>query len=239
VGWTPARLRFEGRLAVHESAEFPPGPLPLLLAPRTASVSIDLVLDATTPAVDLCETLSPEARRDALPLGRHHVEQSGRWVGEVRVDGATWTFDGTGSRDHSWGLRDWNALDHSRLFTLRIGEDFGVHALAVSVRGRHAEGGFVWDHGRLETITRIDHTVERDSGRVISVELEVTTGAGTRRGLRGLVEQTLTIPVQVETRLSRLVAGRSYAMVLHEGFTRYEMEGRVGYGIAEFSERPR
>jgi hypothetical protein len=28
-------------------------------------------------------------------------------------------------------------------------------------------------------------------------------------------------------------------MLLHEGFARYEMDGRFGYGIAEFSERPR
>jgi hypothetical protein len=239
VGWTPPRLRYEGRLAVHEAAEFPPWPLSLVLAPRTAPVSIDLEFRATTPAVDLCETLSPEARRDTLPLGRHHVEQTGHWMGEVRVDGVSWAFDGTGGRDHSWGLRDWSALDHSRLFTLRIGEDFGLHALAVGVRGRHVEGGFVWEDGRLETITRIDYALERDGGRVASFELEVTTREGTRRDLRGIVERTLTIPVQVEKRLSRLVAGRPYGLVLHEGFTRYEMEGRAGYGISELSERPR
>jgi hypothetical protein len=239
VHWKPTRLRFEGRLAAHEDARFPPWPLPLLLEPPTVAASIDLVFDPTTPAVDLCDTLSPEARQAALSVGRHHVEQSGRWRGEVRVGPATFSFDGTGSRDHSWGLRDWRAYDHSRLFTLRLGDDMALHALAMGAQGRRAEGGFLWTEGRLETITRVEWAAQRDGSIVRSFELEVTTADGTRLGLRGFVERTLTIPVQLEKRPSRLLAGHPYRLLLHEGFTRYEAQGRVGFGIAEVSERPR
>jgi hypothetical protein len=53
-----------------------------------------------------------------------------------------------GSRDHSWGRRDWEALDSSRLFIASFGEDLAVHALAVTVRGKSVEGGYVWRDGR-------------------------------------------------------------------------------------------
>ena len=46
AGWAPVRLRFDGRLSVHEAAGFPPGPVPLVLAPRTAVVRFDLRFDA-------------------------------------------------------------------------------------------------------------------------------------------------------------------------------------------------
>jgi hypothetical protein len=238
-GWVPTTLRVDGRLSLHDQAAFPPGPLPLLLEPRTVPVTIDLAFSPTTPAVDLCGALSDEARRAMLPLGRCHVEQSGRWIGIVRVDEKECTFDGTGSRDHSWGLRDWTAHDYSRLFTVRFGDDVAVHALTMSARGRPAEGGFLWREGRLETITRIECASEREAGRVRSFELQVSVASGSRYGLLGSVERTLTIPVQVERRLSRHLAGRCYSLLLHESFTRYEMEGRVGHGMAEFSERPR
>jgi len=237
-GWMPTTLRVDGRFSLHDPAAFPPRPLPLLLEPRTVPVTIDLAFSPTTPAVDLCGALSAEARRAVLPLGRCHVEQSGRWIGIVRVDENECSFDGTGSRDHSWGLRDWTALDYSRLFTVRFGDDVAVHALTMGARGQPAEGGFLWREGRLETITRIECASEREAGRVRSFELQVSVASGARYGLLGSVERTLTIPVQVERRLSRHLAGRSYSLLLHESFTRYEMEGRVGHGIAEFSERP-
>src|SRR5207245_294768 len=150
VAWGPQRLRFEGRLSSHEAAGFPPSPIPLLLSPRTVPVSIDLTLAPTTPAIDLCQGLAADALDALRPLGRHHVEQSGRWRGSLHVEGRAIPFDGSGSRDHSWGRRDWDAADHWRLFSVRLGDDLALHALAVSARGRIVEGGFVWRDGRAE-----------------------------------------------------------------------------------------
>lgn len=237
--WDRLRLVFDGALAPHEPGCFPPGPLPLLLAPRTVRVRFDLACLPATPAVDFCEDLPEDVRAALRPLGSHHVEQSGRWRGTLDVDGTRLHLEGTGSRDHSWGLRDWEAADHWRLFTLRLGEDMGVHALAVSVRGRRIEGGFVSRAGHLARVTRIEHVSQRDgAGRVRSVQLELRTDAGEVLRLHGTVERTITVPVQLERRPSRHVAGRPYRLLLHENFTRWEGEGRTGHGMAEMTERP-
>ena len=236
AGWRPPRLRAETRLAEHDAESFPPGPLKLLLAPRTAEIRIDLSFHPTTPAVDLCAIVDEETRRHLEPLGAHHVEQSGRASGEVVVDGRHYRFAGTGSRDHSFGRRDWDAADHWGLFTMRLGEDIALHALAVCVRGRMVEGGFLWREGRLERVTRLEHVWE-EGGGPLAVALEVSTETGAPLHVRGTVVSTLSVPVKPERRLLRHLAGRPWRLILDESFTRYEGAGRTGFGIAERARR--
>lgn len=237
--WQGPTLRFDGALAPHEACDFPPGPIPLLLAPRTVRVQLDLSCRPTTPAVDFCDGLSDEALAALRPLGSHHVEQSGVWRGRLELDGRSSEVDGTGSRDHSWGLRDWEAVDHWRLFTLRLGDDFAVHALALGVRGVRVEGGFLWRDERLERVTRVEHVTERDEqGRVRSLDLELGTQNGDVLRLHGTPERAIQVPLQLERRPLRHLRGRPYRLVLHEHYTLWEAVGRQGRGIAEYAGRP-
>jgi pyruvate,water dikinase len=238
AAWRPVALRARTRLSPHEGAAFPPPPVPLLLSPRTVAVGVDLAFAPATPAVDLCAGLPADVLQSLRPLGAHHVEQSGEWRGTVTVEGQAFSVSGGGSRDHSWGLRDWDAADHWRLFTVRLGEDLAVHALAVSVRGRLVEGGFVWRDGRVERVTRVRCAAERRGEALSSFELEVATAAGPPLRLRGTVWRSVTVPVQVERRPWRHLAGRPWRLLLQENFTRYEAAGRTGHGMAEITRRP-
>jgi pyruvate,water dikinase len=236
VSWDPPGLTLDGDFAPHEAAAFPPGPLPLLLSPRTVAVRAHLTFSAGTPAVDFTRGLPDDVRAALAELGSNHVEQSGEWRGTVGVDGHTGPFDGTGSRDHSWGLRDWDAADYWRLFTLRL-PGLALHALLVSARGRLVQGGFVWKDGVAQAVTRVEYAARREQGRVRELDVEVWTAADRLR-LRGIVQRTLVVPVQLDRRPWRHLAGRPYRLLLHENFTRYEAGGQEGYGMAEFTDRP-
>jgi len=236
-GGRPARLRARTRLAEHDADAFPPGPLAVLLAPRTVEVRIDLAFHATSPAVDLCGSVDEETRRRLEPLGARHVEQSGRAEGEVIIGDRRFAFRGTGSRDHSFGRRDWDAADHWGFFTMRLGEDVALHALAVCVRGRMVEGGLVWREGGLERVTRVEHVWETDGDRPRAVAIEVSTDAGPPLHVRGTMLSTVSVPVQPERRPWRHLAGRPWRLILDESFTRYEGAGRTGFGIAERARR--
>ena len=238
VDFAPQELVFRGRLAAWENATFPPGPVPLLLAPRLHEVELDVAFEAATPAIDLTLALGPEARRVLEPLGRHHVEQSGLFRGHVALDGRRIPLEATGSRDHTWGRREWSAADHWRLFIVRFGNDLALHALSVSCRGRRAAGGFLWDGKQALALTRVEHTVEGDASALRGFDLEVQTRGGRRVLLRGDVLSRITIPVQAETRPLSLLARGPYALRLHENFTRYRLGEREGFGVAELTERP-
>ncbi|HEY6547116.1 MAG TPA: hypothetical protein VI589_04390, partial [Vicinamibacteria bacterium] len=234
----PVRLHWQTRLSVHEGSAFPPAPAPLLLAPRTAAVELELTFHPSGPAIDFCRQLTP-ARREALrSVGDHHVEQSGRFVGRVKVLGREIQVDAEGSRDHSWGPRDWAALDYSRLFVARFGDDLALQALTLAVRGEVVDGGFLWRGGRAERVARILYSVEREQGAPRSFEVEVRTAGGEGFLMRGLVERTLVLPVQVEKRPWRHLVGRPYSLLLQENFVRWEAGTRSGRGVAEFSVRP-
>ena len=237
AGWNPLRLRCDGRLSSHEPAGFPPGPVPLVASPRTSAVRFDLQFTPTTPAIDFTQALSADERARLTPVGSHHIEQSGRWQGALEIDGDAWRVDGTGSRDHSWGRRDWEAAEWWRLFTVRFGDDLALHALAVSVAGHVVEGGFLWRDGRTEPVRRVAWTARRLAGALRGLELEIGTPRGVVR-VTGEVERTVTVPVQLARGLGRHLAGRPWRLVLHENFTRYTCEGRIGHGMAEFTERP-
>jgi phosphohistidine swiveling domain-containing protein len=231
----PISLRWRGRLLDHDGPE-PPAPLPLLLGPRAVDVDLDLHMQPTTPAVDLAEGLDAGAREALARLAAHHVEQSGRISGTVRVDGDVHEFAGTGSRDHSWGRREWDAAEWWRLFTVRLGDDVAVHALLTGVDGRRVEGGFLWKDGRIARLARVVYAPRADPRRF---DLEVVPMQGAALRLVGTVEAEIAVPVDPERTLRPHLAGRPWRLVLRERFTRYEGGGRSGFGMAEITERAR
>jgi rifampicin phosphotransferase len=234
TSWGTTRLFFRGRLAPWESARFPPPPLPLLIAPRTVDVDLQVLLHPATPAVDLVAGLAAEERGFVAPLGAHHVEQSGLFRGHLTIDGVRHELEASGSRDHSWGRREWPAADHWKLFTVRFDDDLALHALTTSVLGRRVAGGFLWRSGELVPLTRVECAHEPEAA---SFELQVQTRTGERLAFEGVIERALRVPVEMARRPRPHLAGRPWAFVLRENFTRYTGDGRLGFGVAEFAER--
>jgi hypothetical protein len=240
VALSPPRISFTGRLASYRGA-FPPGPIPLLMTPPDVEVLVDLQFTPVGPAIDFCHGLPDDVRAALTPLGAHHIEQSGTWTGSVVVDDGSSDqqipIRGTGSRDHTWGRRDWSGADWWRLFTMRLGDDVVVHALVVSAHGQVVEGGFVWRDGRAEPIVRVQFAPRRDGDVLRGLELELTNADGQSFRIHGEVERSITVPVDLDRRLHRHLAGRPWRLLLDENFTRYEGLGRRGHGMAEITRR--
>jgi phosphohistidine swiveling domain-containing protein len=240
VALSPPWISFMGRLASYRGP-FPPGPIPLLMTPPDVEVLVDLRFTPVGPAIDFCHGLPDDVRAALTPLGAHHIEQSGTWTGIVVVDDRSSNqqipIRGTGSRDHTWGRRDWSGADWWRLFTMRLGDDVAVHALVVSARGRVVEGGFVWRDGRTERIVRVQFAPRRERDALRALELEVITADGETLRIHGEVERSITVPVDLDRRLHRHLSGRPWRLLLDENFTRYEGLGRRGHGMAEITRR--
>ncbi len=77
-----------------------------------------------------------------------------RVAGTVRVDGGDVEFEGTGQRDHSWGARDWFAVDWM-WSALRLDDGTRIHA--VGIPGLPERGvGYIQAGGALTEVKRAE-----------------------------------------------------------------------------------
>src|SRR5262249_52311560 len=164
-------------------------------------------------------------------FARGHLEQHGHATGRVAVGDRTWTIDGHGLRDRSWGPRYWQAPRFYRWLTMNFGHDAGIAAaLTVQRDGSQVQGGYLYGAGRPN----------RAIGRV-----EVSSDhAGPEQlhwGLRARLHPADGGPPEE-------VSGRVLSMVplrnrrngvttrIAEGLTEWHWSGRVGYGWSEFRD---
>ena len=82
----------------------------------------------------------------------NRIEQSGRAHGSLTLRGKTIQFDTTGHRDHSWGARDWTAMQNYRWFQGQVGPDTAVHFWHLTALGQTALMGYVLKDGLMSEI---------------------------------------------------------------------------------------
>lgn len=101
------------------------------------------------------------------------IEQSGRAWGRVVIDGRETTFDTTGHRDHSWGVRDWKAMQNYRWFQSQAGPDTAVHFWHLNALGETRLMGYVLKGGLMAEVTDVVVEIDFDD-RFIQQKLAAT-----------------------------------------------------------------
>ncbi|GAB2960354.1 hypothetical protein LWP59_05645 [Amycolatopsis acidiphila] len=113
-------------------------------------VAMDLRFEPTTPAYEYAS--SPAWSR----LFDGHVEQSGRFTGVVTIADARYEIDAFGSRDHSWGPRDWSHPRGWTFFTASFDRGPAFISLwAAETASGSSVDGYVWRDGAAAKVTAI------------------------------------------------------------------------------------
>ena len=90
-------------------------------------------------------------------FSRCHFNQHCRVRGEIKVGGETFTIDGRGWRDHSWGPRYWQAIYFYRLFVANFPNGDGFMLLKITDKnGVTRRVGLLLVGGRYEEILDMD-----------------------------------------------------------------------------------
>lgn len=161
-----------------------------------------------------------------------HFNQHGRARGEIRVGEERWPIEGRGWRDHSWGPRYWQAIYFYRLFIGNFSNGDGFMLLKITDRqGKVRREGVLLVDGQYEEILDLEvyteWTGEQDPARVRLGVLTAQRKARIDGEIQVLAPLRNRRKVDDETLVSRIA----------EGFTRFEWEGRTGYGMTEYIER--
>ncbi|MGH7819457.1 MAG: DUF7064 domain-containing protein [Candidatus Binatia bacterium] len=174
------------------------------------------------------EWVSPRAEDPELAFAKGHLEQHGKALGELVVDGRRYELDAPGLRDHSWGPRYWQSPKYYRWLTMSFGEDLGAVPLVnVSRDGRGVHAGYVYRRGREnDLITQVEIDTEYTGEQRLHDRLRVR--AATRSG------ETLEVTGKVLSMIPLRNRRAGKVTRIAEGLTEWRWGDRVGYGLSEY-----
>lgn len=158
--------------------------------------------------------------------GASHYEQAGHVSGTVTIDGKEHRFQGTGQRDHSWGVRDMRVINNWQWFSCQFGEDLAFNVTRVELLGFAAVGGHAYYQGECRPLKKMALNVDYDpSGRwAKQLTLKIDVGTGAPLELKATALHNLPVTVTTE----------GLSSCVNEALARFEWNGRSSTGISEF-----
>ena len=166
---------------------------------------------------------TPVTRRAAADLEWQHVlEQVAAFAAGPL--GAAHAIEGTGQRDHSYGVRDMRAPTSWRWISFQLGETFAVNATKVRVLALEAASGYAFDEGVAEPLRgfRTSADADEDGRWPASFTLELDRA-----------KDTLAIDVRVLRQLPIFVDTDGHGSVVNEALAEFSFRGRRALGIVE------
>lgn len=90
-------------------------------------------------------------------------EQSCSTSGHLRLGGRDIEFRGIGHRDHSWGPRRWNTVQHWKWINATTDDHrTSLHAMIGFVKGELLINGYISEDGKLSPVIAADATADLD-----------------------------------------------------------------------------
>jgi hypothetical protein len=199
-------------------------------APRQVLVRFDLEFEARNEVFDYRDCVDGEGERLSRQVASEHLEQFGRVVGSLRVGRDHYGIDGLGERDHSWGVRDWNAPKMWIWLTAQFSDRAAFNVTKLFVEGGEVTAGFIHLNGKNVPLVRADvRTVLNADGGPCSLGLSLVDRVGGRHEVTANVLRAVQMPHP--SRDGKMLT------VMHETLAEYQWNGLTGYGIAEYLVR--
>lgn len=129
------------------------------------------------------------------------MEQSGTVTGHLRIDNRQVDFQTQGHHDHSWGTRDWGAVQHYKWIEAQA-EDTSVHVFELNAYGERPLIGYVYRDGTYSHVVGADWDVtydERQFQRRLRVDIHDESGRTTT--MTGQTYAEFAFPVSPEALL--------------------------------------
>ncbi|HTK66054.1 MAG TPA: hypothetical protein VL595_27000 [Pseudonocardia sp.] len=85
-------------------------------------------------------------------IADNRFEQGSRSRGTLTLNGRDIHFDTTGHRDHSWGTRDWDAIQDWKWVSAQVDDDLQLNVMVLHARGETTYHGYVVADGELQPV---------------------------------------------------------------------------------------
>lgn len=213
------KMSFDGHMA--RMTEQGPCPLP---------VSFSLEFEARNEVFDYRECVDAEGERISQQVASEHLEQFGRVTGSLMVGEEQFDISGLGERDHSWGVRDWNAPKMWIWLTAQFSDKVAMNVTKLFVEQGEVSAGYFHLNGKNLPLAKADvRTVLDPDGTPRSLAMSLVDKYGGKHKVTAEVLRLVTMPIPSRD-------GSSMS-VMHETLAEYDFNGQKGYGIAEYLVR--
>lgn len=185
--------------------------------------AMNLTFEGLCPMADSIALTRTAAGALAGEIAAAHLEGPGRVRGTVRLRGTEIEIDGTGFRDISWGVRNWEALDSYRL-SWPVFADGSAFALihATTVTGQNVYMKMSYDGREWRPVGDLDDSTEfADDGMTV-------------RSLRWRFRDNLDRAFEYRGKPIFRAFVPFDGMLLTEHMMEYRLAGgTIGYGVFE------
>lgn len=167
-------------------------------------------------------------------FARAHYEQHMAGNGQITVGDETWTIEGLGLRDHSWGPRYWQNIYWYRWLPMNFNKDFAMNVSIVTMaNGSQHVWGMVLKEGRYVTIKNAKLTTEyNDKYYQEQFNIEVETDEGEEYTVDAKVLSLIPLRNRRQSPDGDLLNTR-----ITEGMTEFKCNGLTGYGMSEYLDQ--
>lgn len=201
-------------------------------AKRSEQVSFSVDYESINEVFDYGECVSGTKEEISEKVATEHLEQFGKATGRLTVGSKEYPLDGLGERDHSWGVRDWNAPKMWIWLTCQFSEKSAFNVTKLVMDVGEVDAGFVHLDGKNVPLIKADIETSWDAeGAPKGLDMKLKDKEGNTHEVRAGVIREAVVPFASRN-------GKSFSL-MHETLARYKMGSKVGYGIAEYLIRTR
>jgi len=185
--------------------------------------ALDLEWVPVNPVMDYHDCVDAKGAALSAQTASEHFEQFGLVTGTVKVGDRTYSVKATGERDKSEGVRDWGSSKMWMWLNSVYGEDLGFNATKLSMQIADVDAGFVGTKDCNDPVVKIGIDLEYDGNIPKSYKMKMTGKSGKQYDVEAKIIRYALLPMT-----------GSKDMMLIESISETVMDGRTGYGIAEF-----
>lgn len=164
--------------------------------------------------------------RKVSRVSSEHYEQAGACTGRVRVGDTEFRIEGSGHRDHSWGVRDWSAPSLWTWLTCQFPGELAFNLSRVVIGSVDVFNGFISRGGRNYPLRRAKLETEFEADGVTQKEL--------RLGMEDTGGKTIEVTGRVLTVIPLDLSSRGHSTLVNEALAEYAWEDKKALGIAEY-----
>ena len=155
-------------------------------------------------------------------LASQHIEQAGIFEGKIKLDGQKIKFGPCpGHRDHSWGIRDWAAIDKYWLFSGTFGRDKAFNLWKGTTGRKKFLAGYIFESGKnLEIVSsKVRGQFALNGREPMGCRISFTDEIGREHQVNCEVVCSVPMPMP--------------KCIVYETIARMEYGKEIGYGLLE------